>query len=366
MLDPNRFALNAETVGFRRRMKQPVNMEAFSRALQTETDTIKVRRELKETPISEVHTMGAQLFGFAGNTKSNEMERQRRQINGYPLREWQQGRGPIVLPVKKSESILALPMNDGLVQYTQYNAVVGDYVSKFAEPNPDHVFGTVQDGTEHNVTMSQLYEQRRANVQNWQEQRSRENQNNRKRERGPEMGPPNLEDLQDPRVANVNQMGQNRGLHQGGPQGGGNGSIIRQGNQMQMDLNQQAVMDLRQRMAGSKIARLIDRKLGTPKIPEKLPSSPEILSQLVNNVPELKSQHIIEYQAENVKTPAKNANLAYGSQPSAGDLVIPSAEKKSPAEKKRESAGVPTKGGAALASSTAKSVTLRSRLPKSK
>jgi hypothetical protein len=204
------------------------------------------------------------------------------------------------------------------------------------------------------------------------------------------MGPPNLEDLQDPRVANVNRMGQNRGLHQGDQQGGGNGSMIRQGNQMQMqmDLNQQAVMDLRRTMAGSKIARLIDRKLA-PRTPEKLPSSPELLSQLVNNAPEIESQQIINTQVSKLKTPAKDANLAYGSQPSAGGiggsaekrsrlpftsadlefgqiLLKESPMKNSPKQARKESAGVPTKGGAALVSSTAKSVTTRTRLPKSK
>jgi hypothetical protein len=162
--------------------------------------------------------------------------------------------------------------------------------------------------------------------------------------------------------------------------------MIRQGNQMQMqmDLNQQAVMDLRRTMAGSKIARLIDRKLA-PRTPEKLPSSPELLSQLVNNAPEIQSQQIINTQVSNVKSPAKDANLAYGSQPSAGglggsavkrnslpfdnaalELAAAALLKPSPL-KKRQSSGDPSKGEPAFVSSASKNVSIRSsKIPKPK
>ena len=52
MLDPSRYALDAATVGFRKRMKQTVNWGSFEKAVQTQTDAIKVLRELEETPIS--------------------------------------------------------------------------------------------------------------------------------------------------------------------------------------------------------------------------------------------------------------------------------------------------------------------------
>jgi hypothetical protein len=321
MLDPNRFALNAETVGFRRRMKQPVNMEAFSRALQTETDTVKVRRELQETPISEVHTMGAQLYGFAGNAKSNEMERQQRQINGYPLREWQHGTGPIVLPVKRSESSLALPMNQGLVQYTQYNATVGNYVSKFAEPNPDHVFGTVQDGTEHNVTMSQAFEERRQNVRNWQEERSRVMQNRKVARINGNADPygPDLQQLQGADVARASLMGQIRGLGQGAPPAGnGNG-----GNNVVQPaaLNQNFVAQQRAE-AASKIGSAILR-FRNPKKPVQTPTKTAqnayATSQIVNNVPQMQAQAIINSQ---LGIPIQPPSLAYGSSPNPGQASV--------------------------------------------
>jgi TolA-binding protein len=134
MLDPNRFALDAATVGFRKRMRQAVNWDNFNDALQTQTESIKVRRELQETPISEVHIMGGQRYGFAGNSKTNEMARQERQMNGYPLRSFYATGGAIVLPAKHTEGLLATPMNVGLTSYAQYNGVVGNYVSSFTEP----------------------------------------------------------------------------------------------------------------------------------------------------------------------------------------------------------------------------------------
>lgn len=134
MLDPNRYSLDAATVGFRKRMRQSVDWSAFNEALQTQSESIKVRRELQETPITEIHVMGGQGFGVAGNQKTNEMERQARQMNGYVLRSFLATGGAVVLPTKHTEGLMATPQNLGLPQYTQYNGVMGSYVSSFTEP----------------------------------------------------------------------------------------------------------------------------------------------------------------------------------------------------------------------------------------
>ena len=79
--------------------------------------------------------MGGQRFGIEGNAKTNEIARQQRQMNGYPLRSFLATGGPIILPPKHGEGLMATPMNIGLTQYTQYNAVAGQrYVSEFTEP----------------------------------------------------------------------------------------------------------------------------------------------------------------------------------------------------------------------------------------
>jgi hypothetical protein len=111
-----------------------VNWDSFHNAIQNQTDAIKVRRELEETAISELHVMGGQRFGIGGNEKTNTDARQMRQMNGYPLRSFLATGGAIVVPPKHSEGLLATPMNMGLTQYTQYNGVVGNYVSSFTEP----------------------------------------------------------------------------------------------------------------------------------------------------------------------------------------------------------------------------------------
>lgn len=134
MLDPNRYALNAATVGFRKRMKQSVDWDSFNKSLQTQTESVKVRRELEETPVSEIHVMGGQLYGIGGNQKTNEAALQARQMNGYPLRSFLVTGGPIILPPKRSEGVMAIPINRGLPQYTQYNGVIGNYASSFTEP----------------------------------------------------------------------------------------------------------------------------------------------------------------------------------------------------------------------------------------
>lgn len=134
MLDPTRYSLDAQTVGFRKRTLQTVDWGAFNQALQTQTDCIKVRRELEETPVSELHVMGGQRFGLEGNVKTNELARQQRQMNGYVLRSFLSTGGPVILPPKKNDSVLGLPSKFGQVQYTP-NAVLGQqYVSSFTEP----------------------------------------------------------------------------------------------------------------------------------------------------------------------------------------------------------------------------------------
>ncbi len=134
MLDPSRYSLDAATVGFRKRMKQSVDMASFDRALQSQTESIKVRRELKETPITEIHVMGGGMYGIANDDKTNTYARQQRQINGYVLRSFKANAGPIILPPKHGEGLMATPMNMGQRQYGGYNSVVGNYVSSFTEP----------------------------------------------------------------------------------------------------------------------------------------------------------------------------------------------------------------------------------------
>ncbi len=134
MLDPSRYSLDAATVGFRKRMKQTVNWESFEKAVQTQTDAIKVRRELEETPISEIHVMGGGLYGIANDEKTKTYARQQRQINGYVLRSFLSHGGPIILPPKHGEGLLMTPMNMGQRQYGGYNSIVGNYVSSFTEP----------------------------------------------------------------------------------------------------------------------------------------------------------------------------------------------------------------------------------------
>lgn len=89
---------------------------------------------MQETPINEIHVMGGQGFGVAGNQKTNELERQARQMNGYPLRSFLATGGAVVLPNKYTEGLMATPHNRGLPQYTQYNGVISNYASSFTEP----------------------------------------------------------------------------------------------------------------------------------------------------------------------------------------------------------------------------------------
>ena len=135
MLDPNRIALTADAVGFRKRTHQAVEWTSFGIALQNQTDTIKTRREVAETPISVLHCMGGQGAGLESNEVLGTRARQMRQMNGYRIRSFTAQDGPIVPPKQHSDSVMALPMNIGIPQYVRYNAVAGEqYVSHFTEP----------------------------------------------------------------------------------------------------------------------------------------------------------------------------------------------------------------------------------------
>ena len=135
MLDPNRIALTAEAVGFRKRTNQAVAWDSFATALQNQSDTIKTRREVAETPISVLHVMGGQRYGKESNEVLSDRAKQLRQINGYQLRSFSANNGPIVPAKKQSDSVMALPMNLGIPQYVRYNASAGQtYVSHFTEP----------------------------------------------------------------------------------------------------------------------------------------------------------------------------------------------------------------------------------------
>ena len=135
MLDPTRYALDAATVGFRKRMGLEVHWDAFHNAIENQTNAINVRRELEETKVTELHVMGGQRYGLEGNSKTNELARQKRQMNGYPLRSFLATGGAVILPLKSQDrGVMATPMNMGLTSYAQYNGVVGNYVSKFVQP----------------------------------------------------------------------------------------------------------------------------------------------------------------------------------------------------------------------------------------
>lgn len=178
MLDPSRLPLNAETVGFRKRMRQPVDEAAFNLELQRQTDCIKVRREEKETPITEVHVMGGQLFGIGGNSKTNEYARQQRQINGYPLRHFSAS-GPIILPSKHLDGLLQTPVNVGLTQYVPRGegVVPGQYVSANGELNTTHMFAGFPEKKDMNRLMEETHADRQANLTLWQNKKSRAYQN---------------------------------------------------------------------------------------------------------------------------------------------------------------------------------------------
>lgn len=182
MLDPSRLPLDATTVGFRKRMRQPVDEAAFNLELQRQTDCIKVRREEKETPISEVHVMGGQLFGIGGNSKTNEFARQQRQIHGYPLRTFSAS-GPMVLPSKHIHGLLQTPVNLGLTQYVPRGVgVIGDYVSRFTEPDVSHMGQeNFPEKRDLQRTLEETYAKRQANLAEWQNIKSQTYQNELRR-----------------------------------------------------------------------------------------------------------------------------------------------------------------------------------------
>lgn len=125
MLDPRHIGLNAESIGFQVSHRQPVDWRSFSTALQNQSDSVKTRRELKETPISELHIMGGQLFGYEGNSLLDTNKRQQRQMNGYRLRSFDARDGAIVLPPKDAGSLnMMIPSKAGLVQYNRWNSVI--------------------------------------------------------------------------------------------------------------------------------------------------------------------------------------------------------------------------------------------------
>ena len=159
-------------------MHLEVDERAFAFELQRQTDCIKVRREEKETPISEVHVMGGQLFGIGGNSKTNEYARQQRQINGYALRHFSAS-GPIVLPPKHMDGLLQTPHNVGLTQYVPVGlGVIGGYVSQYTEPNVMHMEeGTAHEKKKLHNEMEQSHEDRQANIMKWDNRRSQAHQN---------------------------------------------------------------------------------------------------------------------------------------------------------------------------------------------
>lgn len=132
MLDPQRIGLNAETVGFLKRTKQEVDWHAFEHALQTEynnqNSAVDVRREIEATnrAFSEgfIHVMGGQINGREGNDLQNTLERQQRQINGYPLRQFSSSSPAVILPKKYG----------GFPIYTGNAVEYPELVSVFCEP----------------------------------------------------------------------------------------------------------------------------------------------------------------------------------------------------------------------------------------
>ena len=127
MLDPQRLALSAEAIGFQRRMGQTVDEAAYKLALQTDYNNqgsaIQVRRE-KESAKNEIRMMGGQLYGFESNELILTRERQKRQINGYPLRQFSADAPAVLLPRKYG----------GFPLYNKNQVEYPELVSVFTEP----------------------------------------------------------------------------------------------------------------------------------------------------------------------------------------------------------------------------------------
>lgn len=137
MLDPRRIGLNAESVGFQKRMHQDVDFKEFDRALQTDynnqNSAVEVRR-LRDTPINEIHVMGGERNGFESNELLLTRARQERQINGYPLRQFDAKNPAVILPKKYG----------GFPMYNRNQTEYPELVSVFTEP----MSAILQSGTE--------------------------------------------------------------------------------------------------------------------------------------------------------------------------------------------------------------------------
>ena len=127
MLDPHRLGLNAESIGFQKRMLQDVDFDAMQRAMQTDynnqNSAVQVRRE-REAAKNEIRVMGGQLSGFESNELLLTYARQQRQINGYPLRHFDANNPAVVLPKKYG----------GFPMYNRNQTEYPELVSVFTEP----------------------------------------------------------------------------------------------------------------------------------------------------------------------------------------------------------------------------------------
>ena len=177
MLDPRHLGLNAESVGFQVSHRQPVDWKSFSVALQNQSDSVKVRRELQETPISELHIMGGQLFGFEGNSLLDTRKRQERQINGYRLRSFTAKDSAVVMPPKDAGSLnMAIPAAAGLVQYNRWNSVIPQTLM-LRSGEPGLLPLSQDERVKEMLGLYQSQEEQAANLQEHNKKRSREYQN---------------------------------------------------------------------------------------------------------------------------------------------------------------------------------------------
>jgi hypothetical protein len=127
MLDPHRIGLNAESIGFQKRMLQDLDFNAVNQALQTDynnqNSAVDVRRE-RDMARNEIRVMGGQLSGFESNELLLTYSRQQRQINGYPLRHFDANNPAVVLPKKYG----------GFPLYNRNQTEYPEFVSVFTEP----------------------------------------------------------------------------------------------------------------------------------------------------------------------------------------------------------------------------------------
>ena len=127
MLDPRRIGLNAEIIGFQKRLHQDLDFTAIDQALQTDynnqNSAINVRRE-RDQAKNEIRVMGGQTSGFESNELLLTQERQQRQINGYPLRHFDSDNPAVLLPKKYG----------GFPLYNRNQVEYPELVSVFTEP----------------------------------------------------------------------------------------------------------------------------------------------------------------------------------------------------------------------------------------